>query len=208
MPRTHSLAHAGAYPDLPVFRLSNRRAYTSSYRERASGIMRSFRQTRRTDGQDINPDPLHSLALNLAGDDAIVAIRESTDESSSPASVSDHGVRAVKRKPCVETCPEQTSPRATGARTFSEQSALDHQEIAGSHPGVRSPQLPERSSRAAKEKGILHSQRFFEEDFLAGLESCDAQVQNSPVQHLHAMLRQDRGKRASQPFQLLKGCLA
>src|SRR5438477_7392730 len=30
MPRTHSLAHAGAYPDLPVFRLSNRRAYTSS----------------------------------------------------------------------------------------------------------------------------------------------------------------------------------
>jgi hypothetical protein len=48
----------------------------------------------------------------------------------------------------------------------------------------------------------------FEEDFLAGLESCDAQVQNSPVQHLHAMLRQDRGKRASQPFQLLKGCLA
>ena len=30
MPRTHSLAQAGAYPDLPVFRLSNRRGYTSS----------------------------------------------------------------------------------------------------------------------------------------------------------------------------------
>jgi hypothetical protein len=26
MPRTHSLAQAGAYPDLPVFGLSNRRA--------------------------------------------------------------------------------------------------------------------------------------------------------------------------------------
>jgi hypothetical protein len=96
MPRTHSLAHAGAYPDLPVFRLSNRRAYTSSYRETASGITQSFRQTRRTDGQDINPDPLNSLASNLAGDDAIVATRESTDESSSPESVSDHGVGVVK----------------------------------------------------------------------------------------------------------------
>src|SRR3990172_4486412 len=30
MPRTHSFAQAGAYPDLPVFRLSNRRGYTSS----------------------------------------------------------------------------------------------------------------------------------------------------------------------------------
>lgn len=30
MPRTHSCAQAGAYPDFPVFRLSNRRAYTSS----------------------------------------------------------------------------------------------------------------------------------------------------------------------------------
>ena len=29
-PRTHSLAQAGAYPDLPVFRFSNRRGYTSS----------------------------------------------------------------------------------------------------------------------------------------------------------------------------------
>ena len=29
-PRTHSLAQAGAYPDLPVLRLSNRRGYTSS----------------------------------------------------------------------------------------------------------------------------------------------------------------------------------
>ena len=29
-PRTHSLAQAGAYPDLPVVRLSNRRGYTSS----------------------------------------------------------------------------------------------------------------------------------------------------------------------------------
>jgi hypothetical protein len=84
------------HPDLPVFRLSNRRAYTSSYRERASGITQSFRQTRTTDGQDINPDPLNSLASNLAGDDAIVATRESTDESSSPESVSDHGVGVVK----------------------------------------------------------------------------------------------------------------
>ena len=30
MSRTHSCAHAGAYPDLPVFRLSKRRGYTSS----------------------------------------------------------------------------------------------------------------------------------------------------------------------------------
>ena len=29
-PRTHSLAQAGVYPDLPVLRLSNRRGYTSS----------------------------------------------------------------------------------------------------------------------------------------------------------------------------------
>src|SRR6185436_17299173 len=29
-PLTHSFAHAGAYPDLPVFLLSNRRGYTSA----------------------------------------------------------------------------------------------------------------------------------------------------------------------------------
>ena len=44
MPRTHSLAQAGAYPDFPVFRLSNRRGYTSSRprkSERKSAIFSS-----------------------------------------------------------------------------------------------------------------------------------------------------------------------
>ena len=42
--RNHSLAQAGAYPDLPVFRLSNRRGYTSSRprkSERHSAIVSS-----------------------------------------------------------------------------------------------------------------------------------------------------------------------
>src|SRR5437763_15460411 len=35
-------------------------------RERASGTMRSFRQTRRADGLDLDSDPLNLPALNLA----------------------------------------------------------------------------------------------------------------------------------------------
>lgn len=44
MPRTHSFAQAGAYPDLPVLRLSNLRGYTSSRprkRERNRAIFSS-----------------------------------------------------------------------------------------------------------------------------------------------------------------------
>src|ERR1700730_19374706 len=49
-------------------------------RERASGIVRSFRQMRRADGRDLGSDPQNSLRLGRCGDDVIARATRSTDQ--------------------------------------------------------------------------------------------------------------------------------
>src|SRR5579864_7790182 len=54
IPRTHSFAQAGAYPALPLFRLSKRRGYTSSRprkRDRKSAILTSDRDVPSTESE-------------------------------------------------------------------------------------------------------------------------------------------------------------